>query len=62
MSLFDLTLLLALVALTLIILAGLVSPYYGKINMLIDKRKLDNAVIIAVVAFAIVMAIRFVYS
>ena len=59
---FDLTLLLALVALTLIILAGLVSPYYGKINMLIDKRKLDNAVIIAVVAFAIVMAIRFVYS
>ena len=61
MNLSDLSLLLGLLSLTLIALAGLLSPYYGKINMLIDNKRLENSVILVVIAFVVVVTIRIVY-
>ena len=55
----DISLLLAIMALILLITSELLSPYYGKVRIPIDKKKLRNTAIIISVLFLITVAIRF---
>lgn len=43
LSLFDITLWLAITAIILLATSELISPYYGKTNLLIDKNRLRLA-------------------
>ena len=54
----DISLLLAITAIILLITSELVSPHYGKINILINKKKLKNTAITVSILFLITVAIR----
>ena len=56
----DVSLFLAMTAIILLITSELISPHYGKINMLINKKKLKNAAIIVSALFLITVAIRII--
>ena len=54
----DISLWLAVTAIILLITSELISPYYGKTNLLINKRRLRNVSIIVSTLFLITVAIR----
>jgi hypothetical protein len=54
----DISLLFAITAIMLLIISELLSSYYGKVNILIDKKKLRNAAIALSILFLITLAIR----
>ena len=54
----DISLLLAITAIILLITSELVSPQYGKINILINKKRLKNTAITVTTLFLITVAIR----
>jgi len=54
----DVSLLLAITAIILLITSELLSPYYGKVNILVNKKKLKNAAMIASTLFLATVAIR----
>jgi hypothetical protein len=54
----DISLLLAITAIILLITSELVSPHYGKTNILINKKKLKNTAITVSILFLITVAIR----
>jgi hypothetical protein len=54
----DISLLLAITAIILLITSELLSPYYGKVNVLINKKKLKNTAITVSILFLITVAIR----
>ncbi len=54
----DISLLFAITAIMLLIISELLSSYYGKVNILIDKKKLRNAAIVLSILFLITLAIR----
>jgi len=56
----DISLLLAITAIILLITSELISPQYGKINMLINKKKLKNAAITVSALFLITVAVRII--
>jgi hypothetical protein len=56
----DVSLLLAITAIILLITSELLSPHYGKINILINKKKLKNTAITVSILFLITVAIRIV--
>ncbi|MDI6691059.1 MAG: hypothetical protein QME50_04210 [Candidatus Bathyarchaeota archaeon] len=58
LSFWDISLWLAVTAITLLITAELISPYYGQTNLLINKKKLKNAALITGILFLITVAIR----
>jgi hypothetical protein len=58
LNLWDISLLLAITAIVLLITSELLSPYYGKINILINKKKLKNTAITVSTLFLITVAIR----
>ena len=58
LSFWDISLWLAITAIILLITSELISPYYGKTNLLINKKRLRNVAIIVSTLFLITVAIR----
>lgn len=58
LSLWDISLWLAVAAIILLITAEFVSPYYGLIKIRIDKKKLKNPALTLDLLFLITVAIR----
>jgi len=58
LSFWDISLWLAITAIILLITSELISPYYGKTNMLINKKRLKNAALTTGILFLISVAIR----
>lgn len=56
----DISLLLAITAIILLITSELLSPYYGKITILLDKRKLKNTALAFSILFLTTVAIRII--
>lgn len=54
----DISFLLAAFAIILLITSALLSPYYGKINILINKKKLRNVTITVSILFIATLVIR----
>jgi hypothetical protein len=54
----DISLLLATTAIILLITSELLSSYYGKVNVLINKKRLKNTAITFSTLFLITVAIR----
>jgi hypothetical protein len=54
----DISLLLAITAIILLITSELLSTYYGKVNILVNKKKLKNAAMVASTLFLATVAIR----
>jgi hypothetical protein len=60
LNFWDISLLLAITAIVLLITSELLSPYYGKINMPINKNRLKNSAVITSILFLATVAIRIV--
>lgn len=58
LTFWDISLWLAITAIILLITSELISPYYGKTNLLINKKRLRNVAIIVSTLFLITVAIR----
>jgi hypothetical protein len=58
LSFWDISLLLAVTAIILLITSELVSPYYGKTNLIINKKRLRNIALAVSIVFLITVAIR----
>jgi len=56
----DISLLLAIQAIAVLLSSELLSPYYGKITILINRKKLRTAGITLSLAFLVTVAIRIV--
>jgi len=54
----DISLLIAVTAIILLITSEMLSPYYGKVNILIDRKRLKNAAITFSIIFLATVAIR----
>jgi len=54
----DISLWLAITAIILLITSELISPYYGRANLLIDKRKLRTTALTMGILFMLTVAIR----
>jgi hypothetical protein len=58
LSFWDISLWLAVTAIILLITSELISPYYGKTNLLINKTRLRNVALTISIMFLITVAIR----
>jgi len=58
LSFWDISLWLAITAIILLITSEFTSPYYGKTNLLINKKRLKNAALTTGTLFLITVAIR----
>ena len=58
LSFWDISLWLAVTAIILLTTSELASPYYGKTNLLINKKRLKNAALTTGTLFLITVAIR----
>ncbi|MDH5266430.1 MAG: hypothetical protein OEW62_01985 [Candidatus Bathyarchaeota archaeon] len=58
LSFWDISLWLAVTAIILLTTSELTSPYYGKTNLLINKKRLKNAALTTGTLFLITVAIR----
>jgi hypothetical protein len=58
LTFWDISLWLAVTAITLLITAELISPYYGQTNLHINKKNLKKAALIMGILFLITVAIR----
>ena len=58
LSFWDISLLLAVTAIILLITSELVSPYYGRTNLIINKKRLRNTALAFSIVFLITVAIR----
>lgn len=56
----DISLWLAITAITLLITSEMLSPYYGKVNIYINKKRLKNAALTVSILFLITVAIRII--
>lgn len=56
----DVSLWLAIIALILLITSELLSPYYGRINIAINRRKLRHVALITSLLFLVTVAVRIV--
>lgn len=60
LNFWDISLLTAITAIILLITSELLSPYYGKVNIFIDKKRLKNAAILFSIIFLATVAIRII--
>lgn len=60
LTLWDISLLLAVTAIVLLVTSELLSPHYGTTNLKINKKRLRNAAITTSSLFLITVAIRIV--
>jgi hypothetical protein len=58
LSFWDISLWSAVTAIILLITSELVSPYYGKTRLLINKKRLKNAALAMSILFLVTVAIR----
>lgn len=58
LSFWDISIWLAITATVLLITAELISPYHGRTNLLIDKKRLKTAALVVAIFFLITVAIR----
>jgi len=58
LTFWDISLLLAVTAIILLVTSELLSPYYGKTSLKINKKKLRNAALTASILFLTTVAIR----
>lgn len=58
LSLFDITLWLAITAIILLVTAELISQQYGKLNLLIDKNRLRLVSLLVGIAFIIIIILN----
>jgi hypothetical protein len=58
LSLWDISLWLAVTAIILLVTSELISPHYGKTNLLIEKKRLRNVALAISILFLITVAIR----
>lgn len=58
LSFWDISLWLAVTAIILLITSELISPYYGKTNILINKKRLRQTALTIGILFLITVAIR----
>jgi len=58
LSFWDISLWLAVTAIILLITSELISPYYGKTNILINKKRLRNVALTTGILFLITVAIQ----
>jgi hypothetical protein len=58
LSFWDVSLWLAFTAIILLITSELISPYYGRTNILINKKRLRNVALTMSILFLITVAIR----
>lgn len=56
----DISLLLAITAIILLVTSEMLSPYHGKANILINKKKLKNTAIAVSILFLATVAIRII--
>lgn len=54
----DISLLTAITAIILLITSELLSPYYGKVNIRVNKKRLKNSAIAFSIIFLVTVAIR----
>ena len=57
-SIDELSLLFAVSALVLLVTSELISPYYGKVNLSIDRKKLRNCAIVFAILFLATVAAK----
>jgi len=57
----DLTFLLAVVFIILLITLEMLSPHYGKINILINRKKLKNVTLPILIILVVMAAIEIIY-
>jgi hypothetical protein len=60
LSFWDISLLLAATAIILLVTSELISPYYGRTNLTINKKRLRNASLTVSTFFLITVAIRII--
>jgi len=60
LNFWDISLLLAITAIILLITSEMLSPYHGKINIRIDRKKLKNAAFAVSILFLATVAIRII--
>ncbi len=60
LSFSDVSILLAVQAIVTLISSELISPYYGRVNISIDRKRLRNAGIVLSLGFLVTVAIRIV--
>jgi len=60
LSFWDISLWLAITAIILLITSEMLSPYYGKVNIYINKKKLKNAALAVSILFLITVTIRII--
>lgn len=58
LTLWDISLLLAITAIVLLITSEMLSPYYGKINIQMNRKRLRNSALAFSVLFIATVAIR----
>jgi hypothetical protein len=54
----DISLWLAITAIVLLVTSELISPYYGKTNLVVNKKRLRNAALAMSTLFLITVAVR----
>jgi len=60
LGLWDLSLWLAITAIILLITSELLSPYYGRINVYINRKRLRNAALAVSILFLATLVIRII--
>lgn len=60
LGLWDISLWLAITAIMLLITSEMLSPRYGKINIRINKKRLQNAALAVSILFLITVAIKII--
>lgn len=60
LSFWDISLWLAVTAIILLITSELISPYYGRMNLFINKKRLKNVALSIGTLFLITVAIRII--
>ena len=60
LNFWDISLLLAITAIILLITSEMLSPYHGKINIRISRKKLKNAAFAVSILFLATVAIRII--
>jgi hypothetical protein len=60
LSFWDISLWLAVTSIILLVTSELISPYYGKTNLLINKKRLKNISLTVSILFLITVAIRII--
>jgi hypothetical protein len=58
LSFWDISLWLAVSALIILVTSEVISPRYGRINMLIDRKRLRNVALVMGVLFLITVSVR----